>query len=145
MALDKDIAQLKAVPLFGRLDPGALRLMAFAADRRAVADGGVLFRAGDAAEGGVVVVSGEVELIRAGETEPHRVVGPGALLGERALAARTIRPVTARARGSVTALLVSRSVFTRVLEEHPADAADIRRRWAAELHDRVAAFKDAGS
>lgn len=43
MGLDDDIAILAAAPLFGFLDRDALRLLTFAAERRDLADGDLLF------------------------------------------------------------------------------------------------------
>ncbi len=138
MSLDKDIGRLASVPLFAGMEHDALRLMAFAAERADISAGTVIFSAGDTAEGGVVVVSGTVELLRPSEGDDAvRTVGPGSLLGEHALLAETTRPVTARARTGVTLLKIPRALFSRVLEEYPANAVTIRRRWAAQLGGRL--------
>ncbi len=138
MSLDKDIARLAAVPLFAGMEHDALRLMAFAAERATIEAGAAIFSAGEPAEGGVVVTSGTVELLRPSEGDAApRTVGPGSLLGEHALLAETTRPVTARAQTGVTLLKIPRALFTRVLEEYPANAITIRRRWAAQLGARL--------
>ena len=137
VSLDRDIERLASVPLFAGMEQDALRLMAFAAERATIEAGAVIFGVGDVAEGGVVVTSGTVDLVRGSEGEDVRSVGPGSLLGEHALLAETTRPVTARARTAVTLLRIPRALFTRVLEEYPDNAVTIRRRWAAQLGARL--------
>ena len=83
MGLDDDIAILAAAPLFGSLDWDALRLLTFAAERRELADGDLLFSRGDPADGGFVVMSGTIRLEpRGAGAEPVRA-GRAALIGLR--------------------------------------------------------------
>lgn len=76
MGLDDDIAILAAAPLFGFLDRDALRLLTFAAERRDLADGDLLFSRGDPADGGFVVMAGTIRLAPR-SPGPSRC-GPGA-------------------------------------------------------------------
>ncbi len=95
MALDDDIAILAAAPLFGLMDRDALRLISFAAERRRLAPGAVLFSRGAPADGGFVVTSGIVVLE---PRSPHGApveAGPSALIGQTALFLPLERPSTA--------------------------------------------------
>ena len=66
MALEDDIATLAGAPLFHLLERDALRLVAFAAETRALRAGDVLFRRGDRSDGGHVVARGAIALPPAG-------------------------------------------------------------------------------
>lgn len=127
MRLEDVIHLLGALPLFRRVEPEALRLLAFSATRRQLRAGDVLFRRGDLSDGGLLVLSGEVVLDRAddGSPSPH-VFGPGTLIGQMAMFAPVERPATAIARDSGAVLFFSRDLMLRVLEAHPASAAILR-------------------
>ena len=62
MALAQDIALLRQVPLFARLEPEALRLIAFSAEARVYRAGDVVFRKGDRSDGAYLVTGGAVAL-----------------------------------------------------------------------------------
>ncbi len=83
MGLDDDIAILSAAPVFGFFDSGALRLLSFAGERLALDAGETLFKRGDRADGGYVVLSGAIELKGQGGTPI--VAGRSALIGRTAL------------------------------------------------------------
>jgi CRP-like cAMP-binding protein len=127
MRLDDVIQHLKALPLFQRVETEALRLLAFSATRRQLRAGDMLFRRGDMADGGFLVLSGEIVLDRtdSGAPSPH-VFGSGTLIGQMAMFAPVERPATAIARDAAIVLVFSRELMLRVLEAHPASAAIIR-------------------
>ena len=66
----------------------------------------------------------------------------GALLGETALIRDTTRPVTAVAQDPSTVLRISRTLFGRVLREHPDSAVRVQRFLAQRLRARME-FDDA--
>jgi CRP-like cAMP-binding protein len=132
MALDDDITLLEHVPLFASLGQDPLRLLAFSAETRMLGSGDILFREGQAADSGFVVVEGGFILSNSGGLG-DRSVGPGALLGEIALIVATLRPATAIAREPSTVMRIPRMLFRRVLAEFPAAA----RRVHAEFHQKM--------
>lgn len=132
MALEDDIRTLTETPLLDELGRDALRLIAFSADRLRLEPGDVLFREGDTADGGYVVVSGALTLAR-GASE--KVVGRGALVGELALIAPGARPATATAREPCEVLKIARPLFARLFSEYP----DLARKLHARLAARVQA------
>jgi CRP-like cAMP-binding protein len=132
MALDQEIARLKENPLLSLFDDEALRLIAFSSETRLLRGGDVLFRAGDASDGGFYVVSGTLNLEGDGMEESH---GPGALIGETALFAQTERPATAIAHGPATVRRIPRHLMRRILEEYPATADRLRSHLDAKLAD----------
>jgi CRP-like cAMP-binding protein len=133
MRLEDIIALLRTLPLFARVDVEALRLLAFSAVQRNLRPGDTLFRRGELADGGYLVVSGAVVLDRAddGSPSPH-VFGAGALLGQMALFAPIERPATAVAREPTSVLAFSRDLMLKVLDAHPESAVILRDTLAAE-------------
>lgn len=135
MALGANIKALARLSLFAGFEPEALRLIAFAAQPLQFGAGDVVFRRDELSDGGYLVVSGSVR-VDAGHDETEgdeRIIGPGALLGERALLTATTNAVSAIARENTATLKISRDLLRRVLEEFPASAASMQRALAKEL------------
>ncbi|RFB78511.1 cyclic nucleotide-binding domain-containing protein [Methylovirgula sp. 4M-Z18] len=137
MALQDDIDKLARIPLFEALGTEALRLIAFAAEARILRAGDVLFRRGDRADGGYVVISGALalEVDDTGGPAPH-IAQAGELVGELALLTPIERPVTALAREPTTVLRVPRPLFHRVLKEYPEAASRLQHM----MQERVEGF-----
>lgn len=144
MSLQDDIALLAQVELFSALPSEQLRLLAFGCESLQMRAGRLLFREGQPADCGYVVGSGQIRLTRSvgGDDIEVKTVGVGGLLGELALITNTERAVTAEAIETASVLRINRSLFRRVLEEHPESAAQLH----ARLTERLNAFlKDIGA
>lgn len=131
MALSDDVRDLGRTTILRELGEDALRLLAFAAESRIMRTGDVLFRAGDPSDGGYLLMTGEVAL-RAGAAQPRNVQAP-MLLGHTALLVETVRPCTAVALTTSNVLKISRTLFLRVLREHPDCAVRLHRHFKGEL------------
>ncbi len=142
VTLEQDIRRLSAIPLFADLGAEALRLIAFSGETRIFRTGDVLFRRGELADGGFVLLVGSIALDPVGDGRPARqVVGPGTLIGERALISALPRPTTAIAREPSTVLKITRRLFYRILNEFPGSADRVRRNLARDLNERLADLK----
>jgi CRP-like cAMP-binding protein len=134
MRLDDIIDMLKALPLFQPVDPEALRLLAFSAARKQLRAGDILFRRGEIADSGYLVVSGEIVLDSRDDGSPSRdIFGAGTLIGQLAMFAPVERPATAVARDAASVLVFSRELMLKVLDAHPESAATLRDAIAGEL------------
>ena len=132
MGLNDDLQTLSRVPLLSLIEPDGLRLLAFAAETRILRAGDVLFRRGDNADGGYIVVSGAIALDARDSGAPADYIArPGTLIGESALFTECERPATAIAREPSSVMKLQRSLVHRVLGEFPASAR--------ALHDAIAA------
>jgi CRP-like cAMP-binding protein len=133
MALEDDIAILARAPVFNLMDHEALRLLAFAGEHRALKPGDVLFRKGDKADGGFVVIKGLIAVDGGAGAEPF-AAEPGALVGQTALFSRGgVRPATATAREASAVLRISPTLMRRVLQEFPSAVDAIHGAFAVEL------------
>lgn len=145
MRLEETIAALKAVPLFWRVEPEALRLLAFSAIKRQLRAGDMLFRRGEQSDGGFLVLSGEVVLDAADDgARSSHVYGPGTLIGRLALFAVVQRPATAIARDGAAVLVLSRDLMLRVLEANPSSAMALRDALAQETRELAGGLERLG-
>lgn len=136
MSIENDVAFLESVPMLSLVGREALRVVAIGADIQTVPSGYVLFRAGDAADCAYVVVDGSFEAGAGSGGEPQ-TIGPGALIGELALLAESVRPQTLTAIEPSSVMRIPRSLFLKMLEGYP-DAAQRLRDDIAQRADEIA-------
>lgn len=139
MRLDDVIFILKALPLFRKVEPEALRLLAFSAPRRQLRAGDILFRKGDLSDGGFLVLEGEVVLDPSDNGAPSsHVFRAGTLIGQAALFTPIDRPATAIAREPTQLLAFTRELIERVLDAHPRSALAVREALAEDTRKLAA-------
>ncbi len=132
MALEDDIALFERHGLLAALEHEALRLIAFAADRRSCRAGEIIARKGEPAEMAFLVESGAIAVDDEVGGAPL-IAGPGALIGEKALVMPMERPATLTAREPSVLKLIKRDTMRRVLAEFPASAQAARAYLAGDL------------
>lgn len=123
------VALLRAVPLFAKLDPGKLKLLAFSSASLALGDGEVLICAGEPADAVYIVASGDAEVIVGSGHEEVRigVFGKNWLVGELAVFLNEPRTATVRAVGELRVLRIGAEVFLRIVSENPEVALNVMR------------------
>jgi CRP-like cAMP-binding protein len=129
------MAVMRNAPLLRVLPDDALKLLAFGSEAQNLRPRDPLFEAGDAADGAVLMLGGQLRLLAPGISAP-RVVGVGHLIDELALVVPTERSASAVAQTSCEVLSIPRVQMLRILEEFPDAAARMR----STLAQRSAAF-----
>jgi CRP-like cAMP-binding protein len=135
MALEDDIAFLDRIPTLHLLGKEALRLLAISVETIKLARGDILFEEGQPADGGYIVVSGELVLQGANDRKGEAPLKArrGMLIGETAMITDTTRPSTAIATESTIVFRIPRVVFMRILEGEPQAAVALRRLVATRV------------
>ena len=135
MSLNADVEALRRIPLFAKVDPARLKLMAFAAERAAFQDGDILFRQGDAADAAYILLDGEAEVLVATPAGPVKVadIGKGAFVGEIAILCDVPRTATIRAAAPLVTLKISKELFFRMVTDFPAIGLGVMRELALRL------------
>lgn len=134
---------VERLPLIGQLDRRAVGKLVSMAEEVRLAKGETLFRRGDAAACGYLVLDGVMELTGEGSCGAARATA-GMLIGELSLFAATRRPVTAVCLQHCHLARFSRDSFHRVLQEFPAEAERLRAilaQRADELSRSLATFR----
>lgn len=135
MGIDADVDALRQIPLFAGFSAEHLRLVAFGTERLTMGKGRELYREGDPADCGFLILSGSVSLYEDLEGS-RRITGlavAGTLLGELALIAPIARPSGAVTAEDCEFMRISRTLVRRVLEEYPAVAAALHARLSANF------------
>jgi serine phosphatase RsbU (regulator of sigma subunit) len=114
---------LARIPFFTALPPDELDRLVAQLDVVHLNSGEVLFHEGDPGEHLYVVVKGELEILMGPDTDDElilNVLQEGEYLGEMSLIQPGgLRTASARARGNVTLLSMSRDQFRDLLVHHP--------------------------
>jgi CRP-like cAMP-binding protein len=136
MSIEDDISVLERIATFASFGFSALQIIAIGAESKQLQAGEVLFRAGEPADAGYVIMQGALKLTRKGGRieQPEMTLGPGVLIGELALLTETSRPVDATATEPTTVMRIPRSLFRRVLEGFPEAARSMRDRLAERVN-----------
>ncbi|MBV6658920.1 MAG: Crp/Fnr family transcriptional regulator [Devosiaceae bacterium] len=133
MSLESDIRVLRQVPFLKPFEEEHLRLLAFGGENRRYRKGQPLFSEGEPAEGGLVIIRGDVRVPNRSRDEEGDVFSTGTLFGQRALLTRKPRSHSAIAVSDVEAVLIRRTLFVRVLSEFPPLAERLYAQMSAEL------------
>jgi CRP-like cAMP-binding protein len=135
MSLEDDISLLRQVEFFSDFGDEHLRLIAFGSQKIYLSQNQELYRDGDRADSGYIIISGKVELFtfKNGDQKSVGKFGSGSLLGELSLLTVRTRTGTAIANEDCELIKISRTVMHRVLTEYPELAVSLRRRISASV------------
>ncbi|WP_343717711.1 cyclic nucleotide-binding domain-containing protein [Inquilinus sp.] len=135
MSLAEEVELLKRIPLFANIDTSKLKLLAFTSERVRFPAGQVLCRQGEIGRAAFIIIDGEADVVVDAETGPLTVasVGRNDFVGEIAILCDVPRTATVQARTDVTALVIAKDQFFRMITEFPQMAIEIMRVLALRL------------
>jgi CRP-like cAMP-binding protein len=130
-SLDSDVDVLAGISFFAGFSKAQLKLIAISAESRSLPEKLLLFDEGQLLHSAYVIVSGTLRgehKVPNSDRVERREIGPGVLLGERALVldARAAESVRVETRNRV--LQIRNLMFRKLLQEHPEMAAILRSR-----------------
>ena len=73
MSLHEEVELLRNIPMFAKIEPSKLKLLAFTSERLTFRDGEVLFRQGDPGDAAYIIVTGRADVIVDTPNGPLRV------------------------------------------------------------------------
>lgn len=135
MSISEEVELLRKVPLFGKIDPARLKLLAFTSERLAYREGQLLCRQGDAGDSAFIIIDGEAEVAVRTADGPRVVatVTKNDVVGEIALLCDVRRTATVTAKTDVVTLCITKDLFFRLVTEFPQIAIEIMRELATRL------------
>ncbi|HSD34861.1 MAG TPA: cyclic nucleotide-binding domain-containing protein [Alphaproteobacteria bacterium] len=145
MTIDQEVELLRNIPLFAKVDPAKLKLLAFASERAVFAPGETLFHQGDPGDAAYIIMEGEAEVLINGPSGPIAVatIGKNDFVGEIAILCDVPRTATIRSRTALTTLRITKDLFLRMLMDFPAIAIEVTRVLAQRLEHTTERLRDA--
>lgn len=147
MSINQEVELLRKIPLFAKIEPSKLKLLAFTSERLTYQADQVLCRQGDMGDAAYIIIEGEAAVRIAtpnGDIEVARL-GRGDVVGEIAILCDVPRTATVSATERVTTLKITKELFFRLINEFPQIAIEIMRELAARLERTNAQLRDAVS
>lgn len=147
MSLQEEVELLRNIPLFSKIDPSKLKLLAFTSERLAYKDDQILFNQGDSGDAAYIIMNGGAAILIETESGPLEVarLKKGDVVGEIAILCDVPRTATVQAKDSLTTLKVTKDTFFRLVTEFPQIAVEIMRELAARLEHTNAQLRAAHS
>ena len=141
--LDSDIDVLRVVPFFAGFSEEHLRLIASSAESRSLPEKLLLFDEGQLLHSAYVIISGTLkgeQRAKASAKIAKRDIGPGTILGERALILDTRAAESVRVETRTRVLQIRKLMFRRLLQEQPDIAVILRSRMTRQVVNIAAHF-----
>lgn len=144
MSLQQEVDLLRKIPMFAKIDPAKLKLLAFTSERISYVDGDVLFRQGDAGDAAFVIITGEAEVSIDTDKGPLVVarLRDHDFVGEIAILCDVPRTATVTACSTVEALRITKDLFFRLVKEFPEIAIEVMRELAQRVENTNTRLRD---
>lgn len=136
MTLQKDVEILRNIPLFAKIDPTRLKLLAFTSEHLTFADGDELFHQGDIGDAAYIILRGKAEVLVDTPNGPVKVaeLGENEILGEIAILCDVPRTATVRAVTELAALRIAKDAFFNLTTQFPEVGVEIMQELAIRLY-----------
>ncbi|MBI1776827.1 MAG: cyclic nucleotide-binding domain-containing protein [Proteobacteria bacterium] len=145
MSLQEEVDLLRKIPLFARIEPAKLKLLAFTSERLIFEANQRLCKQGDVGDAAFILIDGEARVLIDTAAGPIEVakLGAGDVVGEIAILCDVPRTATVEARTKVTTLRISKDLFFRLVNEFPQIAIEIMRELARRLEHTNVQLREA--
>jgi CRP-like cAMP-binding protein len=145
MSLSQDVEVLRTIPLFAKIEPSKLKLLAFTSERLEFMDGDPLFRQGDVGDAAYIILDGVADVM---VDSPKGAVKVASLkrndiIGEIAILCDVPRTATVVAAGDLATLKVSKDGFFHLVNQFPQIGVEVMHELASRLHHTTQALTTA--
>ena len=145
MGLKDEVELLRRIPLFQRVEPAKLKLLAFTSERVNYAEGQEICHQGDPGDAMFVILGGVADVLIDSAKGQIRVaeMTKNDFFGEIAILCDVPRTATIKARESLSTLKISKDTFYRLVAEVPQMAIEIMRELAHRVEDTNKKLREA--
>jgi CRP/FNR family cyclic AMP-dependent transcriptional regulator len=135
MSIKEEVEVLRNIPLFAKLEPAKLKLLAFTSERLTYEAGQPLFQQGDPGDAAYIVMEGAADVMINTPKGPIKVatLGRHAIIGEIAILCDVPRTATVLANQHTVVLKINKDTFFRLVTEFPQMSVEIMRELARRL------------
>jgi CRP/FNR family transcriptional regulator, cyclic AMP receptor protein len=145
MSITDEVESLRRVPLFAKIDPSKLKLLAFASERLTYEAKQELFHQGDAADAAYILLDGAAQVTVDTPQGPLTVatMGKNDFVGEIGVLCDVPRTATVVATSRLVALKISKDLFLRMIADFPALGLEVIRELAHRLELTTTQLREA--
>ncbi len=145
MSIQEDVEALRRIPLFAKVEPAKLKLMAFASERAYYDADETLFHQGDSADAAYIILDGKADVLIDTPGGPLKVaeVSRDAFVGDIGILCDIPRTATIRATEALTTLKITKELFFRMITDFPSIAIEVMRVLALRLEHMNEQLRDA--
>jgi CRP/FNR family cyclic AMP-dependent transcriptional regulator len=135
MSLTKDVEVLSNIPLFAKVNPAKLKLLAFTSERLEYLSGDELFHQDDYGDAAYVILEGEADILVDTPRSAIKIatLGKNDIIGEVAILCDVPRTATVVAHGDLDTLRVSKEGFFHLVTQFPQVGVEVMSALAAKL------------
>jgi len=145
MNLNEEVEILKGVPLFAKMEPAKLKLLAFTGERMTFSGDQEVCHQGDPGDAMYVILGGVADVLIDTPTGPLRVaqLKKNGFFGETAILCDAPRNATIKASESLLTLKINKDMFYRLVSEFPSMAIEMMRELAHRVEDTNQKLREA--
>ena len=145
MNLNEEVEILKGVPLFAKMEPAKLKLLAFTGERMTFNPSQEVCHQGDPGDAMYVILGGIADVLIDTPTGQLQVaqLKKNGFFGETAILCDAPRNATIKASESLLTLKISKDMFYRLVTEFPTMAVEMMRELAHRVEDTNQKLRDA--
>jgi CRP/FNR family transcriptional regulator, cyclic AMP receptor protein len=145
MSLTQEVDTLRRLPLFQRIEPRRLKLLAFTSERMVFLVGDDVVRQGDPGDAAYIVLDGEADVFVGTPNGELKVatLGYNDIIGEIAILIDIPRTATVRAATELVTLRISKEHFFRLMTEVPEMGIEVMKELARRLEKTTADLREA--
>ena len=147
MSLSQDVEALRSIPLFAKVEPSKLKLLAFTSERLSYNADQELFHQGDPGDALYIILEGEADVLVDTPAGPIRVatVGKHGFFGDIAILCDVPRTATVKATRALTTLCISKDLFYQLVTQFPQISIEIMRELAHRLEKTTRDYREAAA
>jgi len=135
VSINEEVELLRQIPLFAKIEPSKLKLLAFTSERLKFKADEELFHQGDIGDSAYIVIGGQADVILSTDRGEVVVstVKRNDIVGEVAILCDVPRTASVKAKEDLEVLKISKDLFFRMISEFPQMSVEIMRELAARL------------
>ncbi len=136
MSLTKDVEVLRNIPLFAKVEPAKLKLLAFTSERLEYLAGDELFHQGDYGDAAYIILEGKADILVDSPKGAVKVatLGRNDIIGEIAILCDVPRTATVVAQSALETLRVSKDGFFHLVTQFPQVGIEVMSELASRLN-----------
>jgi CRP/FNR family cyclic AMP-dependent transcriptional regulator len=136
MSLQRDVEVLRNIPLFAKIEPAKLKLLAFTSEHIEFIGGDDICREGEVGDAAYILLEGEADVVVRTDKGSVTVarVKKNDIVGEIAILCDVPRTATVTATGRLIALKISKDGFFNLVQQFPQVAIEVMHELAERLH-----------